>query len=227
MHVKSPDELKVELQEQIAALRASAAAYDGGAFWEAKRLASTAYILLHDGSANSKSLLGQLGLKATITLLSTARPQSADPVLPLAVLDVSMVEGWYRYSPNLDRFSEAHHELPFSKWYSETVFETGSGKSVSRKNLIFSLRNQLGGGHVDPTLKDEAVHWLAQGAHNVSFGPTTDENGNPIQGPSIFAEMKDGPVPNGHLATMRQVAWELEKSLVTVGLVEPVRGEPS
>jgi hypothetical protein len=82
------------------------------------------------------------------------------------------------------------------KWYSEAVFFTGNGKALSRKNLIFSLRNQMGGSHVDPTIKDE--------------GNVTDDI-------APFAAMSGGAVPNGHFATMRQIAWELDASLIRAG----------
>ncbi len=55
-------ELEAHLKEQIAFLKASAQSYDKGFLGEAKRLAVTVRVLIHDTVA-SPSLLRQLDLK--------------------------------------------------------------------------------------------------------------------------------------------------------------------
>lgn len=217
-YIKTNVELQQELYEQVAALRASSENYDAGARWEAKRLATTTYILLNDGGRNNKALLTQLGLKESLRFISTVKPATADgeSPLPLATIVIRMAHGDYTYQPFLDAATN-RREISFSKWYDETVFLTGNGKVLSRKNLIFSLRDQMGGSHVDSTIKDEAFHWLTRGAHTISPGPITDDSGNVTDDIAPFVAMSGGYVPNGHFATMRQIAWELNTSLVHAG----------
>src|SRR5215203_4924840 len=59
---RTKQELEALLDEQIGFLERSAAAFDDGKDGEAKRLAVTLRVLLHDAK-NSHSLLGQLGRK--------------------------------------------------------------------------------------------------------------------------------------------------------------------
>jgi hypothetical protein len=70
-HRQTDPELMEHLYQQIAFLRRSASQYDNGEFSEAKRLATTLRILLHD-SHTSKSLLTQLGLKEKLRFVDTA-----------------------------------------------------------------------------------------------------------------------------------------------------------
>ena len=218
-HVRSRDDLLVELHEQLAALRSSSAAYDSGTLWEAKRLATVAYVLLHDGGRNSCSLLGQLGLKGQF--LSTVRRLDSPP-LPLAIIKMEMGKG-ATFAPFLAEHSTEKNFLSFNKWYEEIVFENGHLKQ-KRKNLIFTLRSQAGGAHVDSEIKDEAFQFLSSKSQWVisSNGPGTakDAAGNEVPCPPELEHVfdgLDGPVPNGNLATMRQIAWEIDQTLTLSG----------
>lgn len=212
-----PSDLEQELREQAEALRSSATAYDSGKLWEAKRLAATAYILVHDGGKNSRSLLGQLGLKGAF--LSSADPSTP---IPLALITVPMRadDGPMTFSPHLDARAAAHRWLPFKKWYRQIVFESGRLR-MSRMNLICTFRHQAGGAHVDQEIKDEAFRWLTiNSPYRIDVEPPKDEAGQPIELPpeleGFFAE-HSGPVPNGHYASMRQIAWELDQTLASLG----------
>jgi hypothetical protein len=209
-HRKTRSELEAELAEQLEALRDSASAYDSGKFWEAKRLAAVAYILLYDGGQTA--LLDQLGLKSAMLFTSTVAPPDSRPILPLAIIQGSIQDGKVSYVPFLDEWSTSRRELKWSKWMSETVYELGSGKKLSRKNLIYLLRNKMGGGHVDGAIENEALNWLKSGAHEIrADGPWRDANGNPVDNVP-FPDQYSGRIPNGHWATMRQIAWELDYS---------------
>ncbi|HYN45978.1 MAG TPA: hypothetical protein VES64_04735 [Allosphingosinicella sp.] len=217
-YVKTRTDLENELTDQLSALRDSATAYDAGKLWEAKRLAATAFILLHDGGRRTQSLLTQLGIRRGMTFTSTVKPPEANSPLPLAMINVDVVNGVATYAPFLDGQSTHRNELKFSKWYDERVFETGAGRPLSRKNLIYALRNQMGGGHVDGEIEDEAVHWLTKGVHTVtSDDPWRDEAGNVVEDVPFAKPFQGGSVPNGHLATMRQIGWELDFSLRRAG----------
>jgi hypothetical protein len=98
--------------------------------------------------------------------------------------------------------------LSFSKWWEEPIFQEiapskpgfplGDGRKLSRKNLVFHLRSQDGGGHYDTELRHEPYIGLAVRRR---IGIYRDNNG--------AAE----PIGDPHLASMRQIAWELEQSL--------------
>ena len=72
-HRQTDPELMEHLNEQMGFLRRSAEHYDGGDFSEAKRLATTLRVLLHD-SEKSKSLLTQLSVKDKLRFVDTAGP---------------------------------------------------------------------------------------------------------------------------------------------------------
>jgi hypothetical protein len=220
-HIRSRDELKQELREQAQALRMSAASWDQGHLWEAKRLAATAYILLHDGGRNSKSLLGQLGLKGA--MLSTADHDDSAP-MPLAIITLDVKAGGKgaTFTPRLDQHSTKRASLPFNRWYDENI--GAGGRRLSRKNLIFTFRSQAGGAHVDAGISDDAFQWLrADGPIHLTSspsGPARNANGNEVECPpeleNIYADLS-GPVPNGHSASMRQIAWEIDQCLIALG----------
>lgn len=219
IYLKSQIELEQELREQMSALRASAVAYDTGALWEAKRLATTAFILVHDGGRRAQSLLTQLKLRREINFVSTVRPrdEEGESPLPLANIQIHMEEGWSTYSPFL---SDAKYKksLKFSKWWDEKVFTTDTKKSLSRMNLVFTLRNQMGGSHVDKEITSEAFSWLKTGAHVLAVGPAKDPEGKFVADSDWpFPKVPSGSVPNGHWATMRQIAWELNESISMLG----------
>jgi hypothetical protein len=79
----SDGRLKAALAEQVDFLRASAERFDAGHQHEAKRLALTIRVLLHD-TASSKSLLEQLDLKSSLAFLDTRtrrQPPAGVPAL--------------------------------------------------------------------------------------------------------------------------------------------------
>src|SRR5690554_2237057 len=69
-------ELIAHLKDAVWFLQASGAAFDAGHLAEAKRLAVSIRVLVHDTS-QSKSLLGQLGWQAGRSFLNSALPYDA------------------------------------------------------------------------------------------------------------------------------------------------------
>lgn len=198
-HAKSHSELQTELQEQIAALRLSAESFDAGRLWEAKRLAATVHILLHDGGRKTVSLATQLGIRDRTDFLSSGPPINERNLLtemPLAFSRIS-TEG-ATYLPLLNNSPVPPRWLSFSRWWDEAVLRDKDRRSLSRKNLIFSLRDQDGGAHADAALSDEA------------YASISRRNGAAWK----FVAPGQPPVdvePGPHLATMRQIAWEVEQ----------------
>src|SRR5579871_866166 len=71
-NIRPPEELWRIFLDHRKALISSNSAYDRGDLWEATRLSTCIYSLLHDGGKNSKSILGQLDLKNGIHFLSSS-----------------------------------------------------------------------------------------------------------------------------------------------------------
>ena len=74
-------ETKEALDVQRRAIVASCAAYDNGEKWEALRLATAVYLVVHDGGKNNKSLLTQLGVRDATKFIASARPANPNNLL--------------------------------------------------------------------------------------------------------------------------------------------------
>jgi hypothetical protein len=172
---QSPDDLKRHLREQLGFLEASARAYDQGNIAEAKRIATSLRVLLHDTS-KSKSLLGQLDMKG-IQFLDTSLPREIDQISSfsgLIEMEISR-SGVSRYRPLLDGIPAVHRRNPFDEWWNTVIFADKKGSSITRSDLVLSVANQDGGVHVDPTMVEaygrlsrrEFLEWK-------SIGPSDD-----------------------------------------------------
>lgn len=226
---RSKEDLEAELVEQVTALRASASAYDADRKnrWEAKRLAATAYILLHDGPGGSRTraLLRQTGRRGKMKFLSTkvVPPAFGQGKLVAAqgalLVSIHFASGLVEYVPHLGHhpFSQDFRWLSFQEWWEESLFHPFSHLNLSRKNLVFTLRTQDGGGHVDRAISNaEYASLKTQGdgtARLLSGG------GVEFYGVEFFGDQTTGElIPNGVNAHMRQIAWELDESLKLAGL---------
>jgi hypothetical protein len=69
---------------------------------------------------------------------------------------------------------------------------------LTRKELVLTLRDQEGGGHFDEELRNPA--YIAISTPDFGWKWITPDGEKPIN-------------PGAHLATMRQIAWEAEKSI--------------
>jgi hypothetical protein len=203
---RTRDELVEALAEQRGAIRASGASFDEGELWEAKRLAAAVYVLVHDGKGRTKSLLTQLGVRASLRFLSTAKPLDPKNLLTEHSLVSMRVEvretgSRARYRPAFDLYEQlfAFNRLQFLSWWEEPVIRDNQRRVLSRKNIVFSLRDQEGGAHFDEELRDEVYKSLVK----------ENSAGWVVQKGDVMQPVMPGP----HLATMRQIAWELERTL--------------
>ncbi len=136
------------LSEHIDFLAASNAAFDQGYLGEAKRMAVSIRVLVHD-TGKSHSLLGQIGDKPA--MLDTSFPY--DPTNLFAHLGLLVITGnssRVTFRANGDDFDS---ELtPFEIWWNATVLREPNQPELSRRDLILRLANKDGGAHVDPSL---------------------------------------------------------------------------
>lgn len=208
---RSDEELIAQLRTHVTFLGRSGRSFDTGAEDEALRLAVSIRVLVHD-TQHSASVLGQLGRKSDMTFLDSYIPPP-DPE------DGSMVWNMgaglagltadnsgrpcYRASAELHPLSVG--PVDFDVWWNRVVIRDQARAEFTRKDLVLALANQDGGAHVDPEL-DDAYKALSR---SNSLGWMA----------GIRSGMDDGTVANVPMgspvpANVRQIAWELERSLL-------------
>jgi len=158
--VKRPTaEISQQLQEQLGFLVSSCTLFDGGNPAEAKRLALTLRILLHQGKPPSVPLLSQVAAFNWNRFHSMMIPYVPESIMDFQGLIMTKVSrtgdtGDVRYLPTLDHL---HWTLKVRKfldwWFKDMVFKDKHGEIFTRKDLVLALANTDGGGHVDPELE--------------------------------------------------------------------------
>lgn len=193
---QSVAELEGHLSDQLGFLKASADAYDEGFDAEAKRLAVSVRVLLHD-TDKSHSLLGQLD-RLGQAFVSTNIPHDHRNVSTHAGLVMIAAKGKSsKYAAHLDG-GPYRRRLAFADWWNETVVVDDRKEPMTRRDVVLALANQDGGAHVDPKLNETYAHLTREN----SLGWTYSD-GNAT-----------GPILQIELATMRQVAHEVLATLM-------------
>jgi hypothetical protein len=210
---RTPEEVIEALIVQRRALAASCTAYDSGHKWEALRLATVVYILVSDGR-NQRSLLTQLGLKGSLKFISSNRVGSMNEVLanvfPHAKRPTNMLEETslvkIAMGPARVAYMPLYDAVPFGKrvtfeewWEGELIFTDGPQNNITltRKQLVAALRNQEGGAHFDPELTNPSYVEFVHGDR-----PTGGPASQPLE-----------TLTDRELASMRQIAWEVTRTL--------------
>ncbi len=212
-----------ELKEQLQILSADGLNYDKGLYPVAKSLATRVRVFVHD-TKNSRSLLTQLERKSILFYSTPGQGSGAGwSHLTRLVIDgngprwMPFLETFPRTIDDASMFLKLAKENPgqdiqipmipidwlkksFEDWWNEAVLSTDQGQQLSRKQLVLSLADADGGAHVDPQLKDS--DYAAFSRSNALGWQVTNFNTNvtnPMSGPQY--------------ACMRQIAYELKKSL--------------
>ncbi len=190
--LQSRDQLERLLREQLRYLHNSAQLYDKGNYAEAKRLAVSIRVLVHD-TKSSKSLLGQLGLK-TNRFLDTAIQRSSNVITAYLGLVSTFMNGReVEFVPLYDSTKGAIRLLDFNTWWTIPIFIDDQGRAISRRDLVLVAANQDGGAHVDPEIDSTYVR-LARGSSldHLRFNGRSWE-----------------AIPNAESAALRQIAHEI------------------
>lgn len=205
MNTSMTDELKNHIKEHVYFIRSSSNSFDTGFEGEAKRLAVSARVLLHD-TAQSHSIMGQLGL-LTIPFYSTAYRWEANNLMPhhglLQLKFSSGPSGSSYHAPFDNRPPHLLRWVSFNDWWSEIVFDDRKGHVLTRKQLILALANKEGGAHVDPNLSP-AYEAIAKN-HSLGWVVSSPDGNVPMPG-------------RVELIGMRQVAHEILRTLEKAGL---------
>ena len=203
---QTTDELNRHLRDNIGFLEASCASFDAGFLGEAKRLATTIRVLLHD-TQNSKSLLGLLGIKRQINYINTAIPHNPQNLLVHhGLIGFRIGPGGPSYWAPLGGGPPTRYNKPpcdFDTWWNEAVIIDKSGGNFTRRELVLSLANKDGGAHVDPQLDTK----YAALTRNNSLGWMASDGVN------------QRPLSDVELHSVRQIAYELLRSLRNHGAI--------
>jgi hypothetical protein len=200
-------ELIQALTEQRAALASSCEGFDSGKEWEAARLATTIFTLVHDGGS-IVSLLSQLGIRGSLRFVSSGM------LIPGNLLNEHPLVGIQMNNDPVPSIKALPlctgmppEEIPirhtqFPHWWAEELIFRQQGVELTRRRLVFALRHQDGGGHV---------------------GELTDPS---------YVRIKTSPVWIGQISgqpdeplyamtgSVRQIAWEITKTLDDYGPVQ-------
>ena len=155
---KTKQEILNHLREHINYLSRSAALFDEGIEEEAKRIAVSLRVLMHQ-TKTSHSILNQINQK--VSIYGTALKY--DPVnllthLGLTAMSVSNEEAKY-VAPLSNRSKK---QIGFQQWWNEVVIVDNKKNRFTRKDLVLVVANQDGGAHVDPEI-DETYAMLSKG----------------------------------------------------------------
>ncbi len=221
-------DFREQYDQQISFLESSAKAYDKGNEPEAKRLAVSLRIFLHD-SRNSTSLLQHLGVKDKLPFKDTAAAVPSPASSPDTVVwafsgGLCMVKAGsddLTFHPPVGgeegKLDRSHPDACFEDWWIRPLLSDMSGNTFSRQDFVLAVANQDGGAHVDAKLN---AAYQALTREN-SLGLTqhgSDGRGNVGLGVSLGVPPDDGtPISNSlALASIRQMTYEVLESLKVV-----------
>ena len=173
MTATSSRNLHHDLLEQIAFLDASCRGFDEGLQIEAKRLAVTIRVLVHD-TDSSHSLLAQMGIKDRLDWISAAEvnPLNLIPTQGLTSMKVSTRENGssFEYEPlDSETILLFGEKRDFEGWWNNPVIKDGDGELFSRRALVLALANKDGGAHID-NLQAKVRRLAHEGSSGVMFG---------------------------------------------------------
>lgn len=197
LRTRQTGELAGLLDEQVRFMELSAASFDSGFDGEAKRLAVTVRVLVHD-TTKSVSLLGQMRRK-TIQFFGSSFP--FDPRNRMShggLVFMALAAGGARFVAMLDDIPPNLAKwISFDRWWSMPIFVDKDRRVLSRKDVILAAANQDGGAHVDPVLND--AYAALSRDHSLGWISTDGKDTRPIEG--------------AEKAAIRQIAHELIKTL--------------
>lgn len=200
-HVRTQEETIQELREQVRALRLLSWLFSRGETWAGKPIATTIYVICHDGVGKSRSLLSQLGIRDELNCITTALAQVSGNILTLPLL-LGFQFGRPDGVVHIPRFTmydyNKFERIPFEEWWSQPAYSQGETNIITRKELVLAVRSKDGGSHFDAELACE------------NYVKMRSEGGWQKQS----VEGEDMPPDPTHLISMFAMAWELYHSLL-------------
>ena len=182
----------------------SCAGYDAGDHSEALRLATCVFNLVHDSGSN-RSIMGQFGIKDRHMFLATnVRDGAKLPVIVhrfTPLVEFERVSARPHFVPLVTYFQNRNAYFPvrnlsFDAWWNKDIIFVEGSHRMTRRQLVFALRNQEGGSHYDDEVRNPNFHPLKRPVMMVTPG----------LGFGLMGDLE--------LASMRQIAEEVELSFV-------------
>jgi len=178
---------------------ASAKLFDDGNIDEARRLAATIRVVVHDTPC-STSLLSLLGKKAIRIHDTAVKTVSGSILFTPELLMIRFDTTGADYAPILDKGPPDRYttgRVPFEKWWNGTALSVDEKHRFSRRDLVLAVANKDGGAHIDPELdkRYQEVSRLNALGWSFTVNGIKKDFGNPV------------------LMTIRQIAYELVESL--------------
>lgn len=192
-------ELLEHLRDSLGFLEASSASFDAGFTGEAKRLATTIRVLVHD-TDKSKSLLGLLKFKTGMGYLNTTHPYDPKNLLSYhGLVGLRIENSQSRYWAPLGEGAPGRSGkyVLFPDWWNQVVIVDSFKARFTRRELVLALANKDGGAHVDPHLDN-------------SYAELTRKNS---VGWMVSNGTNQKPMMDVELYSVRQIAYELHTSL--------------
>ncbi|OAI48212.1 hypothetical protein AYO44_07570 [Planctomycetaceae bacterium SCGC AG-212-F19] len=192
------DHFIYQLGRQLRFLETSCRDYDAGNWEEAIRIATTLRVIFHHTN-NSTSLLSHLG-ETTINLLSTCGQRAStyqDGFWPgFLQARICIEPPSTEFHPNLGTRPGCHKQVLLSYWWHTEMVFFCAGRKFKRKQLVLDAANKDGGSHVDAALPAN-YKWLLDGEY-FKF------SAKPANAPET-----EYPIRFGHVAALRQIAYEV------------------
>jgi len=197
---QTDSDLKTHLKEQIAFMILSCRSFDQGFSAEAKRMALTVRVLLHD-TKSSKSLLTQMNRKSMLFYDTAYDYDPRNLMATMGLIMMRMGADGPGYVAPLDDGPPSRYKkgkVPFDQWWNKVVFVDTKHNVLTRKDLVLAVCNKDGGAHIDRRL-DKAYADLARFG---SLGWIFEVDGVQVE-----------PATPPELTGVRQIAHEVLKSL--------------
>jgi hypothetical protein len=189
---KQREELEEYWNDQLDYLKRSIDYFDQGHETEARRIANSLRIILHD-TKTSHSLVKQL--HRNIVYFSSSyfyTPSNLLPTWTLLQVQSIIKNGNFvlKYLPNLD-FPIGNQRLffmTFEDWWNEIIFDD-KNNVFTRRDIVLFVANTDGGAHVDPDLKESFALLTKYNSLGISDLNGTQPQNNPIyQAIRVIAE---------------------------------------
>lgn len=209
MHV----DMMVRIDELVAGLKSAGERFDQGRILEGREVARHIGRLVH-GTASSRALIDELGVRPRMTWVDTAgvvNPKTAASAACLTLMKIrtgsqrcgEFVPKLGMYPPAPIRTRDGEHidrgsRIPFEHWWTNPVVKDADGAEFSRKQLILALA----AGHGSDDVDEEAAAALAALAGSPSLGRVV-----------LTDAATDGLERNPVMASARQIGYEVLQSI--------------
>lgn len=195
-YTNNKNDLEVQYQDHLRFLERSCKEYDQGDSSEAKRMAVSLRVLLHN-TKNSKSLLSQLKMDDVLfwssgDLYTPSNLLSSFPLCTISITDKEVL-----FHPLLSGNSRRTFYLRFDDWWNEIIFDD-KNSCLTRRDIVLYVADKDGGAHVDPVLTKVYADLVKKNFLNFSIS----NNGFELT-----------PRNNPAFAALRQISFELLQSV--------------